>query len=64
MLDNYRFFEIDDPKFDDIKTNGSVGWCGNITKYTFYLTILILGLTVIINEIKNFGTQVGQSISY
>ena len=51
MLDNYRFFEIDDPKFDDIKTNGSVGWCGNITKYSFYLSIVILGLIVIINEI-------------
>lgn len=43
MLDNFRFFDIDDPKLETYKTNGSAGWCGSATKYIFYLGITILG---------------------
>lgn len=64
MLDNFRFFDIDDPKLETYKTNGSAGWCGSATKYIFYLGITILGIWIVIGEIANFGTLVSQQTNY
>lgn len=58
MLDNYRFFDIDDPKFKSYKTNGSAGWCGSASKYFFYVSIIILGIWIVLSEIANFGILV------
>ena len=60
MLDNFRFFDIDDPKLASYKTNGSAGWCGSATKYVVYTGIIILGIWIILSEFSNFGTIVGQ----
>ena len=64
MLDNFSFFDIDDPKLASYKTNGSAGWCGFATKYVVYTSIIILGILIIKSEISNFGKVVGQSTNY
>ena len=60
MLDNFRFFDIDDPNLESYKTNGSAGWCGSATKYVAYTAIFILGIWIIVSEFSNFGRIVGQ----
>lgn len=47
MLDNFRLFDIDDPKLNSYKTNGSAGWCGSLTKYVVYLSIIIIGIWIV-----------------